>query len=171
DVHLQVENVNGACKSLALDSLTFNFIVFRTFLEAHNHGYSFARIPWTSEVTKDHQVAAESQLKCPPTWAPSQLIPWGIAHRSNFKPSPLAEVPFCISAPRPQQMTSHPPLSGGLGPSIQSSSAGPLHCRQSTGPTESSMRPATSDSAALALLGERATALDQKAKAPDPKTG
>lgn len=32
-----------------------------------------AWIPWTSEVTKDHQVAAESQLNCPPTWAPSQV--------------------------------------------------------------------------------------------------
>ena len=67
------------------------------------------------------------------------LTAWGIAHRSNCKPLPLPEIPFCVSAPQPQQVISHPPLSGELGPSIPSSCAGPLHSRLSTGPTEFSV--------------------------------
>lgn len=69
----------------------------------------------------------------------SLLTAWGIAHRSNCKPSPLPEILFCVSAPQPQQVISYPPLSGELGPSIPSSCAGPLHSRLSTGPTEFSV--------------------------------
>lgn len=67
------------------------------------------------------------------------LTAWGIAHRRNCKPLPLLEILFCISAPPPQQVISHPPLSGELGPSMPSFCAGPLHSRLSKGPTESSL--------------------------------